>query len=189
MLFLKVFFCCFVLFLKEEFRFLWSGVQQRFGNSKVEELDSGAESLCQLLGAHLWAFEGINSRPPLVRGNQASCLWPERIASESFWGSWQAARGERTENPWLNKHCVFTFHCEQLKRLSQQNWFHMFSVSSSGMTSCISETRQIRCWCYGKTPCHSVLVCSRQILTATFTPSHLKTDGIVPLHGCSNAVS
>lgn len=47
-----------------------SGVQHRFRNSKVEELDSGAESLSQLLEAHLWAFEGINSRPPLVRGNQ-----------------------------------------------------------------------------------------------------------------------
>lgn len=117
----------------------------------------------QVWGTHLWALEGINSRPPLVRENQAACLWPERIASKPFWGSWQAARGERTENPWLNKHCVFTFHCEELKPPSQHNCFHMFSDSSPGMTSCISETRQIRCWRCGK-PCPSVIVCSLQIL-------------------------
>jgi hypothetical protein len=70
----------------------------------VEKVKLRAESLSWVLETHLWALERINFRPHplLVRENHAFCLWPERIASKSFWGSWQTARGERPENPWLN---------------------------------------------------------------------------------------
>jgi hypothetical protein len=68
------------------------------------------------------------------------------IASKAFCSTWQTAKGEEKENPWLSKHCMFIFHCKRLNGLSQRNWPHMVGIAGSGMTSCSSDTRQIRCF-------------------------------------------